>query len=285
MTRAFAALRTPWKAPSPLPGFGFTLTITLAWLAAVVLIPLAALIARAAHLGATGVLRIAVEPRVLASLRVTFGISFAATVIDVVFGVLIAWTLTRYRFPGRRLFDAVIDLPFALPTAIAGIALCSLYAPTGPFGAALARFGVKIAFTRWGILVALVFVGLPFVVRTVAPVIEELEIEWEEASATLGAYRATTLRRVLLPQMTPAILTGMALAFARGVAEYGSVIFIAGNLPYVSEITPLLIVVKLEEYDYDGATAIAAIMLLVSLAMLLVINSAQSWSHRRLGHV
>ena len=274
-----------WRRPSPLPGFGLAMGVTLAYLAVVVLIPLSALVIRASGLGAPKIAAIALDTRVLDALRVTFGVAFAAAAIDVVFGLLIAWVLTRYRFPGRRFFDAVVDLPFALPTAVAGISLATLYAPNGVFGAALARIGVRVAFTPWGILVALIFVGLPFVVRTVQPVIEELERELEEASATLGASRAQTLRRVALPQVAPALLTGMALAFARGVGEYGSVIFIAGNIAYVSEIAPLLIIVKLEEYDYDGATAIAAIMLAVSFAMLFVINATQSWSRRRLGLV
>jgi sulfate transport system permease protein len=274
-----------WRAPSPLPGFGLTLSLTLAYLGVIVLLPLAALVIRAAGLGLPGIVHIALDSRVLAALRISFGVSLAAAVVDVVFGVLLAWTLTRYRFPGRRVFDAMVDLPFALPTAVAGISLATLYAPNGVFGAILERAGLRVAFTPWGILVALVFVGLPFVVRAVQPVLEELDAEWEEASATLGATRAQTLRRVILPQIAPAALTGMALAFARGVGEYGSVIFIAGNVAYVSEIAPLLIVVKLEEYDYDGATAIAAIMLAVSFVMLLVINAAQGWSRRRTGLV
>jgi sulfate transport system permease protein len=266
-----------WRRPSPLPGFGLAMGVTLAYLALVVLIPLSALVIRASGLGAAKIAAIALDARVLAALRVTFGVAFAAAAIDVLFGLLIAWVLTRYRFPGRRFFDALVDLPFALPTAVAGISLATLYAPNGVFGAALARIGVRVAFTPWGILVALIFVGLPFVVRTVQPIIEELERELEEASATLGASRLQTLRRVALPQIAP--------AFARGVGEYGSVIFIAGNIAYVSEIAPLLIIVKLEEYDYDGATAIAAIMLAVSFAMLFVINATQSWSRRRLGLV
>lgn len=221
----------------------------------------------------------------LAALRTTFGISLAAALVDVFFGGIVAWTLTRYRFPGRRLLDAIVDLPFALPTAVSGIALAALYAPNGWLGRPLAAIGIKIAFTRWGILVALIFVGLPFVVRTVQPLIAELELELEEASATLGATRRHTLMRVLLPALTPALLTGFALAFARGVGEYGSVIFIAGNLAYISEIAPLLVVVKLEEYDYAGATAIAAIMLVISFITLLAINLIQSWSGRRFGHV
>ena len=220
----------------------------------------------------------------LAALRVTFGVSLGGGFRDVTFGVLIAWVLTRYRFPGRRLFDAMVDLPFALPTAVAGIALATLYAPNGVFGAALEKLGFRVAFTPWGILVALVFVGLPFVVRAVQPVLEELDKEWRKPPRR-SAPRGKTLRRVILPQIAPAALTGMALAFARGVGEYGSVIFIAGNIAYVSEIAPLLIIVKLEEYDYDGATAIAAIMLAVSFVMLFVINAAQGWSRRRTGNV
>ena len=284
LTRFFTNVGWPIRAPSALPGFAPTMTATLLYLALIVLAPLGALIARASGLGVEGVLAIAVEPRVLASLRVTFGIASAAALVDVAVGLPIAWALTRYKFPGRRIFDAVVDLPFALPTAVAGISLSTLYAPNGWFGAPLAKLGAKVAFTPWGILVALVFVGLPFVVRAVEPIIRELEIEWEEASATLGASRWQTIRRVVMPELTPALLTGAALAFARGVGEYGSVIFIAGNVPFLSEITPLLIVVKLEEYDYAGATAIAAIMLALSFVMLLVINVAQGWTRRSLDH-
>jgi sulfate/thiosulfate transport system permease protein len=268
-----------------LPGFGLTAGITLVYLTLIVLFPLSALVARALALGPSGIWEIAIQPRVLAALRTTFGISFAAAVIDLFFGLVIAWTLTRYRFPGRKLLDSAVDLPFALPTAVAGIALASLYAPNGWLGRPLAAIGFQVAFTRWGILVALIFVGLPFVVRTVQPLIAEIEREIEEVSATLGAVRRQTLWRVILPPLTPALLTGLALAFARGVGEYGSVIFIAGNVAYVSEIAPLLIVIKLEEYDYAGATAVAAIMLAISFAMLLVINLIQSWSGRRFGHV
>ena len=278
------ALR-PLEGPSALPGFAPTMTVTLVYLTVVVLVPLAALVFKASTLGFGGMLSVATEPRVLASLRVTFGMSIAAALVDLVFGAAIAWTLTRYDFPGRRLFDAMVDLPFALPTAVAGIALSTLYAPNGWLGAALAKFGLKVAYTPWGILVALVFVGLPFVVRTVEPIIKVLDREQEEASATLGASRWRTLRRVVIPELTPALLTGVALAFARGVGEYGSVIFIAGNVPYVSEIAPLLIVVKLEEYDYAGATVIAAIMLAIAFVMLLAINAAQAWTRRSLGHV
>ena len=268
-----------------LPGFGLTAGITLVYLTLIVLFPLSALVARALALGPSGIWEIAIQPRVLAALRTTFGISFAAAVIDLFFGLVIAWTLTRYRFPGRKLLDSAVDLPFALPTAVAGIALASLYAPNGWLGRPLAAIGFQVAFTRWGILVALIFVGLPFVVRTVQPLIAEIEREIEEVSATLGAVRRQTLWRVILPPLAPALLTGLALAFARGVGEYGSVIFIAGNVAYVSEIAPLLIVIKLEEYDYSGATAVAAIMLAISFSMLLVINLIQSWSGRRFGHV
>jgi sulfate/thiosulfate transport system permease protein len=274
-----------FKKSSVLPGFGLALGFTLFYLALIVLFPLGALAARASELGFGGLWAVATQPRVLAALKTTFGISFAAALIDVVFGAIIAWVLTRYRFPGRRLFDAIVDLPFALPTAVAGIALASLYAPNGWLGAPLAAIGVKIAFTRWGILIALIFVGLPFVVRTVEPLIGELEQELEEASATLGATRGQTIARVILPALAPALLTGLALAFARGIGEYGSVIFIAGNLAYVSEIAPLLIVVKLEEYDYAGATGIAAIMLAISFSMLLAINFIQAWSRRKFGDV
>jgi sulfate transport system permease protein len=274
-----------FKAPSVIPGFGLTFGYTLAYLGLVVLFPLATLIWRSSGLGLSGLYEIATEPRVAASLRTTFSISLAAALIDLFFGLIVAWVLTRYEFPGRRLLDAFVDLPFALPTAVAGIALAALYAPNGWFGAPLADLDVKIAFTRWGILVALVFIGLPFVVRTVQPIISELEIELEEASATLGAARLQTVLRVLLPPLVPALLTGFALAFARGVGEYGSVIFISGNIAYVSEIAPLLIIVKLEQYDYAGATGIATIMLAISFVALLVINLIQAWSRRRFGHV
>ncbi len=274
-----------FKKPSVVPGFAPALGFTLVYLTLIVLLPLGALIAKASSLGFAGLWAVAIEPRVLAALKTTFGVAFAAALIDVVFGAVVAWTLTRYRFPGRRLADALVDLPFALPTAVAGIALAALYAPNGWLGAPLAAIGVKIAFTRWGILVALTFVGLPFVVRTVQPLIEELDKELEEASATLGASRLRTLLRVALPPLVPALLTGLALAFARGVGEYGSVIFIAGNIAYVSEIAPLLVVVKLEEYDYAGATGVAAIMLAVSFVMLLTINLLHAWSRRRLGDV
>lgn len=274
-----------WRRDSVLPGFGLALGTTLVWLGLIVLLPLAALVLKASSLGVSGLLGVAVQPRVFAALRVTFGISLAAALIDAVFGLVVAWVLTRYHFPGRRLLDAMVDLPFALPTAVAGIALAALYAPNGWVGSLLAPLGIKVAFTPLGILVALVFVGLPFIVRTVQPLIEEVDREVEEASATLGAGRMRTIVSVILPSLLPALLTGFALAFARCVGEYGSVIFIAGNMPYVSEILPLLIVVKLEEYDYVGATGIATIMLVISFALLLVINLLQAWTRRRFGDV
>jgi len=272
-------------APGVIPGFGLTFGYTLFYLGLIVLFPLAALLWRASDLGVSGFIRILTEPRVAAALQTTFTLSFYAATIDLVFGLIVAWVLTRYRFPLRRLIDAFVDLPFALPTAVAGISLAALYAPNGWFGAPLAALGFKIAYTRWGILVALVFIGLPFVVRTVQPILSELEIELEEASATLGASRLQTISNVLLPPLLPALLTGFALAFARAIGEYGSVIFIAGNIAYVSEIAPLLIVIKLEQYDFAGATGIAAIMLAISFVALLAINLIQAWSRRRFGHV
>ena len=272
-----------FRRQSILPGFGLSLGYAVAYLSLIVLIPLAALVLRSTSLGLSGILASASEPRVFSALRVSFGLSLAAAAINVVFGVIIAWVLVRYEFFGRKFLDAIVDLPFALPTAVAGISLSALYAPNGWVGSLLAPFGIKIAYTPLGILVAMIFIGLPFIVRTVQPVMEELEREVEEAAATLGAGRWKTVRRVVLPVLTPAILTGFALAFARGVGEYGSIIFIAGNLPFVSEIAPLLIVVKLEEYDYAGATAIATIMLAISFAILLAINLIQAWSRRRFG--
>ena len=277
--------RRRFVAPSVLPGFGLTFGYTLLYLGLLVLFPLAVLVTRSSSLGLGGLIEIALQPRVAAALRTTFFLSFAAAFIDLVFGSIVAWTLTRYDFPGRRVLDAFVDLPFALPTAVAGISLAALYAPNGWFGAPLAALGVKVAFTRLGILVALVFIGLPFVVRTVQPIISELETELEEASATLGATRWQTVLRVLTPPLVPALLTGFALAFARAIGEYGSVIFISGNLAYISEIAPLLIVVKLEQYDYAGATGIATIMLGISFVALLAINLVQTLSRRRFGHV
>ena len=280
-----ATLRAPFVKSSALPGFGLTLGYTLLYLSLIVLIPLAALLDKSAGLGVGGILAIAMEPQVAAALRVTFGISFAAALVNVVFGVIVAWVLTRYEFPGRRLIDAAVDLPFALPTAVAGLALSSLYASNGWIGQFFAMAGIKVAFTPKGIFVALVFIGLPFVVRTLQPVLAELDDEIEEASATLGATRLQTVTRILLPPLLPAVLTGFALAFARAVGEYGSVIFIAGNIPYVSEIVPSLIFQKLEQNKYADAAAIAVIMLAISFAVLLTINLIQAWSRRRTGNV
>lgn len=274
-----------WRQPSILPGFGLTLGYTIFYLTVIILIPLAALIWRSTALGWREFLAIALDERTLRALEVSFGSALMAASINVVFGVITAWVLVRYTFPGRRLLDAVIDLPFALPTAVAGIALAALYSPKGWVGQLFAPLGIKIAFTPIGIVVALIFVGLPFIVRTVQPVMEELDREVEEAAATLGASRFQTLRMVVLPTLVPAILTGFALAFARAVGEYGSVIFIAGNIPYVSEIAPLLIVIRLEEFNYAGATSIACIMLVISFAMLLLINLLQMWSRRRYTNV
>nr|WP_295382102.1 sulfate ABC transporter permease subunit CysT [Pseudoxanthomonas sp.] len=259
-----------------LPGFGLSLGYTLAWLGLIVLIPLVGVFVKASGLGLDGLWRIWTEPRVLSALWVSFGTALAAAAFNAVMGTWVAWVFVRYRFPGKRLFDAMIDLPFALPTAVAGIALTALYGPTGWLGRWLEAAGLKVAYTPLGITVALVFIGLPFVVRVVQPVLAETERELEEAAATLGANRWQTIRRVVLPGLWPAVLAGFALAFARGVGEYGSVIFIAGNLPGVSEIAPLLITIKLEEFDYAGATAIAAAMLLLSFVLLLAINSLQS---------
>ena len=273
-----------FRQPSVLPGFGLALGVTLLWLTLIVLIPLSCLAWRSSALGWQTFWALAFDPRTLHALWISFGCAFLAALVNVVFGVMLAWVLVRYRFPGRRVIDAMVDLPFALPTAVAGIALTTLYAPNGWLGAYLAPLGIKIAFTPAGIVVALIFVGLPFVVRTVQPIMEEIDREVEEAAATLGANRFQTVSRILLPGLLPAVLTGFALALARGVGEYGSVIFIAGNLPYVSEIAPLLIVIRLEEFNYPAATAIAALMLMVSFAMLLVINLIQAWSRRRYGY-
>jgi len=272
------------RRPSVIPGFGLTLGFSLFYLSAIVLIPLAALILRSFSLGWTEFLVTATDPRVIAALKLSFGTSLLAAAINVPFGLIVAWVLVRYRFWGRRFLDGIVDLPFALPTAVAGIALTALYAPNGWIGQVLAPLGLKIAFTPVGIVIALIFIGLPFIVRTVQPVMEEIDREIEEAAATLGATRRQSIFRVILPGLLPAILTGFAMALARGVGEYGSVIFIAGNIPFVSEIAPLLIVIKLEEFNYAGATTIAAIMLGISFAMLLAINLIQAWSRRRFGH-
>jgi sulfate transport system permease protein len=266
-----------------IPGFGITMGTTLLWVSLIVLIPLGALFLKTSELSFDRFIRIVTSPRVVHALELSFGLSLAAAAVNVVFGAVVVWALVRYDFPGRRLFDAIVDIPFALPTAVAGIALTNLYSENGWIGSLLAPLGIQVAFTPLGIFVALVFIGLPFVVRTVQPVLEDVEAEVEEVAATLGASRWTTVRRVVLPAVLPALSTGFALAFARAVGEYGSVIFIAGNLPNVSEIAPLLIVIRLEEFRYADATAIAAVMLVASFLLLAAINGLQHWSERRAG--
>jgi sulfate transport system permease protein len=269
------------RRPSVLPGFGLALGTSVLYLGLIVLIPLAGLFMRSAGMGWEAFWAAALSSRAAAAYRLSFGAALLAACINAVFGLLVAWVMVRYRFPGKRLVDAFIDLPFALPTAVAGIALSALYAENGWIGALLEPLGIKIAYTPWGVVVALVFIGLPFAVRTVEPVLQDIDAEVEEAAASLGAGRPQTFLRVIGPAILPAALTGFALAFARGIGEYGSVIFIAGNLPMVSEIAPLLIIIKLEQYDYAGATAIAALMLLASFALLLAINLLQRWSRTR----
>jgi len=264
-----------WKEPSVLPGFGPALGFTLIYLSFMVLIPLAALIARPWEQGLAGVWHTATEPRVLAALRLSFGAAFAAACLNAVTGVVVAWALTRYDFPGRRLADAAVDLPFALPTAVAGIALAAIYAPNGWIGGLLAPLGIKVAYTPLGVFIALVAVGLPFMVRSVQPVLQDLDAEIEEAAETLGARPMQRACQVVLPALLPAVITGFSLAFARAVGEYGSVIFIAGNMPMRSEIAPLLIVIKLEQFDYAGAATVGLAMLLLSFAALIVVNLVQ----------
>ena len=271
----------PFKRHSVLPGFNLALGFTLLYLCLIVLIPLSAAFIKTATLSWPQFWATVTTPRVVASYRLTFGASFAAALLNAVFGLLVAWVLVRYRFPGKQIVDALVDLPFALPTAVAGIALTALYAGNGWIGRWFEPFGIKIAFTPLGVFVALTFIGLPFVVRTVQPVLEDVESELEEAAATLGASRLQTFSRVIFPTIFPALVTGFALAFARAVGEYGSVIFIAGNMPMISEITPLLIITKLEQYDYVGATALAVVMLVISFVLLLIINGLQWWSRRR----
>lgn len=268
-----------------LPGFGLTLGYTLAYLSLIVLIPLAALLARPLTMNWAGFWEAVTSPRVVASYKLTFGASLIAALVNCIFGFIVAWTLVRYTLPGRRLIDALIDLPFALPTAVSGIALTSIYAETGWIGRWLAPLGIKAAFSPLGVMIALTFIGLPFVVRTLQPALQDLEAETEEAAASLGASRWQTMRRVIVPALLPALLTGFALAFARALGEYGSVVFISGNMPMRTEITSLLIITKLEQYDYAGAAAIAVVMLLASFALLLAINTLQWWSgrHTRLG--
>jgi len=269
------------KQPSVLPGFGLTLGFTLTYLGLIVLIPLGALVLNAAGAGIEVWQETLASPRVLAAFRVSFGTALIAAAVNAAFGLIVAWVMVRYTFPGRRLVDSLIDLPFALPTAVAGIALTALYAGNGWLGQFLEPLGIRIAFTPLGIVVALIFIGLPFVVRTVEPVVQDLDAEVEEAAATLGARRWQAFCRVILPAILPALLTGFALAFARGLGEYGSVIFIAGNMPLVSEIVPLLIVIKLEQYDYAGATVVGTVMLAASFLLLLAINLLQRWARAR----
>lgn len=271
-----------WREPSVIPGFGITLGITLSALSLIVLIPLSALFLKSAGLGWEKFWHVAFEPRAISAYELSFGAALAAALVNLPFGLLTAWVLVRYDFPGKKLFDAAIDLPFALPTAVAGIALTTLMAPNGIFGALFEPFGIKLAFSRIGITAAMIFIGLPFVVRSVQPVLEDLECEVEEAAASLGANRFQTLVRVVLPSLLPALISGVTLAFARAVGEYGSIIFIAGNMPYQTEIAPLLIVIKLEQYNYEGATAIASVMLMISFALLFVINRLQNWRLKRM---
>jgi sulfate/thiosulfate transport system permease protein len=277
------AVASSWrfKKPSVLPGFGLTLGFSVFYLSVIVLIPLAALLLRPWELGVDGVIAAVTAPRVLAALKLSFGAAFIASLINAVFGLIVAWVLVRYEFPGKRVIDALVDLPFALPTAVAGIALTTLYAPNGWIGQYLDPLGLKVAYTPLGVVVALTFIGLPFVVRSVQPVLADIEREFEEAAATLGATRGQTFLRVIFPAVLPAWLTGVALAFARAVGEYGSVIFIAGNLPMVSEIAPLLIIIKLEQFDYAGAAAVGSAMLAISFLLLLAINMLQTWARAR----
>jgi sulfate transport system permease protein len=266
---------------SVIPGFGLTLGITLTWLALIVLIPLAGLFLKTTELGFDQFWAIITARRTLSALKLSFGLSFVAATINLAFGAVVVWALVRYEFPMRRFFDAIVDIPFALPTAVAGVALTTLFAENGPLGGFFAAFGIKIAFTPLGILIALIFIGLPFVVRTVQPVLHDLDAEMEDAAASLGASRWQIITKIILPSLTPALLTGFALAFARAVGEYGSVIFIAGNLPNISEIAPLLIVIRLEEFKYADATAIALVMLIASFMILFLINLLQRWSEHR----
>ncbi|OZI19599.1 sulfate ABC transporter permease subunit CysT [Bordetella genomosp. 9] len=281
-SRPVAPARRGARTPPVLPGLKLTLGLALAYLGVLVLLPLAALVIKAAGLSWDAFVNAVTSPRVLAAYRVTFGASLIAALVNLLFGLLVAWVLVRYRFPGKRVLDALVDLPFALPTAVAGIALAALLGPHGWIGSLLAPLGIKIAYTPAGIVVALIFIGIPFVVRTVQPVLEDLESSLEEAASSLGATPVQIFVRVILPTVMPALLTGFAMAFARAIGEYGSVIFIAGNMPMVSEIAPLLILVKLEQFDYAGAAAIGAVLLGLSFAMLLAINGLQAW--RRLAH-
>ena len=274
-----------WRKPSVIPGFGLTFGFLMVYLSLIVLIPIALLILRTTQLSWAEYWAIASTARVVAALRLSFGAALIAAGINTLFGIIVAWVLVRYEFPGRRLVDAIVDLPFALPTAVAGIALTAIFAKNGWVGQYIEPLGIKVAYTSIGVVIALTFIGLPFVVRTLQPVIMEIERETEEAAATLGASRHQAIFRVVLPTLVPALLTGFVLALARGIGEYGSVVFIAGNLPYRTEIAPLLIVIRLTEFDYNGATAIATIMLAISFVMFLAINLIQVWARRRFGYV
>jgi sulfate transport system permease protein len=273
--------RPSFVRPSVIPGFGLTFGVTVAWLSLIVLLPLSALFIRTAGMSWDDFVAVGLSARALKAYQLSFGASLVAGLVNAVFGLIIAWVLVRYRFPGKRIVNALVDLPFALPTAVAGIALTALYAENGWIGGLLAPLGVKVAFTPLGVVVALIFIGLPFVVRSVEPVLADLGADVEEAAATLGASPFQTFRRVILPTIAPALVTGFALAFARGVGEYGSVIFIAGNMPYRSEIAPLLIVTQLEQFDYAAATAIASVMLVAAFVLLLLINLLQRWTRKR----
>ena len=281
MTSTAPSLKWRWREPSILPGFRISMALTLFWLSAIVLIPLTALVIRPWELGVSGVWATLTDERVLQSLKLSFGAAALAAAINAPVGLLVAWVLVRYRFPGRRFLDACVDMPFALPTAVAGIALSAIYAPNGPLGSLFANFGIKTAYSPTGVFIALLFIGLPFVVRSVQPVLQDLEVDVEEAAGTLGATDFQRVTQVVLPSVYPALLTGVGLAFARAVGEYGSVIFIAGNMPYVSEIAPLLIVIKLEQYDYAGAAAVGLAMLAISFGALLLINVLQAWLSRK----
>lgn len=283
MTAAAKPFR--WREPSILPGLGLALGISLTALSLIVLIPLAALFLKAASAGPADIWAVATSPRTLSALRLSFLGALVAALVNAVFGLILAWVLVRYEFPGRRLIDAAVDLPFALPTAVAGISLAAIYAPNGIVGSLFAPLGIKIAYTPLGVMVALIFIGLPFVVRTVQPVLEELQSDVEEAAALLGASRTRTIFRVILPPVLPALMTGFVLAFARAVGEYGSVIFIAGNVPMVSEIAPLLIVIRLEQFDYAGAAVVATMMLIIAFALILSVNLIQARARRRFGDV
>ena len=273
--------RLRFKQPSVIPGFGLTLGYTVFYLSLIVLVPLSALFFKTTNLGWAEFWRIVSDPRVVASYRLTFGASLTGALINAVFGFAVAWTLVRYTFPGKKIIDAMIDLPFALPTAVSGIALTAIYAPNGWIGQYLEPLGIKAAFSPLGVTIALTFIGLPFVVRTLQPALEDLDSAVEEAAASLGASRIQTFARIILPTVLPALLTGFALAFARALGEYGSVVFISGNMPMQTEITALLIITKLEQFDYPGATAIAMVMLVASFAILLFINLLQWWSSHR----